>query len=95
MTFDDFKTTVSARFPTIPFEFSTDDHDEVPMFTASHDRASIRHYVDSAQDPESAWRFSVCDRESDYGPTLDAAIDAHQLRISRIVEKATALGLMP
>jgi hypothetical protein len=93
MTFDDFQATVRARFPGMDFEFSRNGG----TFRATHERCKIKHFGFSTYPADDRWRFGLGDNllaHPDHGPTLDAAIDAHQLRLQLINTHALAMGLL-
>ena len=88
MTFDDFKSTVRARFPGMDFQYAATDID----FRAEHERCVVGFRTQQTIGP-GPWGFLVRGIFGDNGDTLDAAIDAHQLRLQLINTNAQAMGL--
>jgi hypothetical protein len=93
VTFDDFKATVRARFPTLTFEFDQVTRLANINYSARHERCAVELYQGKGPfAPE--WRFAVSESTFDDGDTLAAAIDAHQLRLQLITTHAQALELL-
>jgi len=93
MTFDDFKAAVSARFPGMDFEFDSATVRAGTNYYATHERCIITLFVGSGNVPDE-WHVGVRQSMGDLGDTLDAAIDAHQLRLQLITTNAQAMGLL-
>lgn len=93
MTFDDFQATVRARFPGVEFEFTSADVRGGVNYYAEHERCIITLFVGSGHVSDE-WHVGVRQSMGDLGDTLDAAIDAHQLRLQLITTNAQAMGLL-
>lgn len=94
MTLDDFKSTVLARFPGMDFKFESATVRAGTNYYATHERCIVTLFVGSGNVPDE-WQIGVRQSIGDLGDTLDAAIDAHQLRLQLITTNAQAMGILP